>query len=248
MTRPIICTLLLTTLASAACSRMKTVTLDQMSHLGPERVWVTESDESVVLLYEPKVVRDTLVGYVGKHREKLPSAGVKQVRVQTTAPARTAAVGGRPHRRLRRNAGRCFGERHKSDTNNNPGRRAWRLRQASRARGMQRDPTVKIICALLLATLASAACSRMKSVTLDQMTLMAPERVWLTEHDQSVTLMYEPKIVRDTLVGYVGRHREKMPSARVKDVRVQSNAPARTALLIGGITVGLAAFLVAVWV
>ncbi len=94
MTRPIICALLLTTLASAACSRMRTVTLDQMSHLGPERVWVTESDESVVLLYEPKVVRDTLVGYVGKHREKLPSAGVKQVRVQTKAPARTALLVG----------------------------------------------------------------------------------------------------------------------------------------------------------
>lgn len=92
MTRPIICALLLTTLASAACSRMKTVTLDQMSRLGPERIWVTESDESVVLLYEPKVVRDTLVGYVGKHKEKMPSAGVKQVRVQTAAPTRTAAL------------------------------------------------------------------------------------------------------------------------------------------------------------
>lgn len=113
---------------------------------------------------------------------------------------------------------------------------------------MQRHPLRlrPIICVLLLATLASAACSRMKSVTLDQMSLMAPERVWLTEHDQSVTLMYEPKIVRDTLVGYVGRHREKMASVRVKDVRVQSKAPARTALLIGGLTVGLAAFLVAV--
>jgi hypothetical protein len=90
--RPIICAVLLATLASAACSTMKTVTLDQMSLLGPERVWVTGSDESVVLLYEPKVVRDTLVGYVGKHKEKLPSTGVKQVRVQTAAPTRTAML------------------------------------------------------------------------------------------------------------------------------------------------------------
>jgi len=90
--RPIICAVLLATLASAACKSMKSVTLDQMSLLGPERVWVTESDESVVLLYEPKVVRDTLVGYVGKHREKVPSAGVRQVRVQTAAPARTAML------------------------------------------------------------------------------------------------------------------------------------------------------------
>ena len=90
--RPIICAVLLATLASAACKSMKSVTLDQMSLLGPERVWVTESDESVVLLYEPKVVRDTLVGYVGKHKEKVPSAGVRQVRVQTAAPARTAML------------------------------------------------------------------------------------------------------------------------------------------------------------
>jgi len=90
--RPIICSVLLATLASAACKSMKSVTLDQMSLLGPERVWVTESDESVVLLYEPKVVRDTLVGYVGKHKEKVPSAGVRQVRVQTAAPARTAML------------------------------------------------------------------------------------------------------------------------------------------------------------
>jgi len=90
--RPIICAVLLATLASAACKSMKSVTLDQMSLLGPERVWVTESDESVVLLYEPKVVRDTLVGYVGKHKEKVPSAGVRQVRVQTAAPARTTML------------------------------------------------------------------------------------------------------------------------------------------------------------
>ena len=98
------------------------------------------------------------------------------------------------------------------------------------------------ICVLLLAAVASTGCKTMKSVTLDQMTLMGPERVWITEQDQSVALMYEPKIVRDTVVGYVGRHREKMSSARVKDVRVQSKAPARTALLVGGIAAGFIGF------
>lgn len=101
-----------------------------------------------------------------------------------------------------------------------------------------------IICALLLATLASAACTTTKSVTLDQMTLLGPAKAWVTEHDRSVVLMYEPKIVGDTLTGYVGRYREKMPSAGVKDVRVQSTAPLRTALLVGGIAVGFAGFLV----
>jgi len=103
-----------------------------------------------------------------------------------------------------------------------------------------------IICTLLLTTLASAACTRMQAVTLDQMTVLGPEKIWVTEHDQSVVLMYEPKIVRDTLTGYVGRYREKMPSARVKEVRVQSKAHTRTALLVAGLAVGLAGFLVVV--
>ena len=100
--------------------------------------------------------------------------------------------------------------------------------------------------ALLLTTLASAACTTMKPVTLDQMTVLGPEKAWVVEHDQSVVLMYEPKIVRDTLTGYVGRHREKMSSARVKEVRVQSKAHTRTALLVAGLAVGLAGFLVVV--
>ncbi len=103
---------------------------------------------------------------------------------------------------------------------------------------------MRLFICLLLAAVASTGCKTMKSVTLDQMTLMGPERVWITEQDQSVTLMYEPKIVRDTVVGYVGRHREKMSSARVKDVRVQSKAPARTALLVGGIAAGFIGFAV----
>ena len=101
-----------------------------------------------------------------------------------------------------------------------------------------------IICALLLTTLASAACTRMKTVTLDEMTLLGPERAWVTDHDESVVLLWEPKVVRDSLVGYVGKHKEKLPSAGVKQVRVQTKAPTRTALLVGGIAAGLAGFLV----
>jgi hypothetical protein len=58
--------------------------------------------------------------------------------------------------------------------------------------------------------------------------------------------MYEPKVVRDTLTGYVGRHKEKLPNARVTQVRVQTKAPARTALLVGGLTVGFVGMLLVV--
>ena len=100
--------------------------------------------------------------------------------------------------------------------------------------------------ALLLATVASAACKTMKTVGLDQVNLLQPESAMVTESDQSMVLMYEPKVVRDTLVGYVGRHREKMPSARINKVRVQVAAPVRTALLVGGLTVGVTGFLILV--
>jgi hypothetical protein len=95
--RPILtCTLLLVAFTSTACHTMKPVSLEQLNALSPDRAWVTESDLSVVLVEEPKVVGDTLRGYVGSHRAKLPRAGLKQLRVRVPAPARTAllAVGG----------------------------------------------------------------------------------------------------------------------------------------------------------
>ena len=101
-------------------------------------------------------------------------------------------------------------------------------------------------CALLLAAVASAACKTMRNVALDQVNFLQPESALVTGSDQSIVLMWEPKVVRDTLVGYVGRHREKVPSARVNNVRVQTSAPVRTALLVAGLTVGVTGFLVLV--
>ena len=100
--------------------------------------------------------------------------------------------------------------------------------------------------ALFLAALASAACKTMKSVTLDQLAVLKPDRAWVTAGDQSVLLIFEPKVVGDTVIGYVGRQREKLPSAGFKQVRVQTSAPARTALLAIGLTAGLGGFLVAI--
>ena len=93
--RPLIgCALFLSALAGAACTTMKSPTLDQLRTLGPDRVWVTQSDQSVVLLYEPRVVRDTLVGYVGMQRAKVPGSGIQRLRVRVSAPARTMLLAG----------------------------------------------------------------------------------------------------------------------------------------------------------
>ena len=91
--RPILgCALLVAALASAACKTMKPVTMDQLNAIKPDRAWVTESDQSVVLMSGPQVVGDTLVGYVGGQYQELPSAGLKQVVIQRPAPARTALL------------------------------------------------------------------------------------------------------------------------------------------------------------
>ena len=88
--RPMLkCTLLLAAFASTACSTMKSPTLDQLRTLGPDRVWVTQSDESVVLVWEPTVVKDTLVGYIGRRRARLPNAEIQRLRVRAPAHTRT---------------------------------------------------------------------------------------------------------------------------------------------------------------
>jgi hypothetical protein len=100
--------------------------------------------------------------------------------------------------------------------------------------------------ALLLAALASAACNTMKSVTLDQLSVLGPDRAWLTKNDESVVLMYEPKVVGDTLVGYIGTQRGRLPSAGLKELRVQTPAHTRTVLLVVGGAAGLVGFMVVV--
>jgi hypothetical protein len=98
----------------------------------------------------------------------------------------------------------------------------------------------------LLAALASAACHTMKPVSLDQLNVLRPERAWVTESDRSVVLFDDPKVVGDTLVGYVGRHRTKLPSDALKQLRVRTPAPVRTTLLAVGTAAALAGFLVAI--
>ena len=103
-----------------------------------------------------------------------------------------------------------------------------------------------ISCALLLAVVASVACKTMKTVTLDQLDALRPDRAWVTQSDKSVVLLYDPKVVGDTVVGYVGRQRQGWPSGQLERLVVQQAAPARTALLAVGIATGLGGFFVAV--
>ncbi len=55
----------------------------------PQRVWVTGTDGSVEIFEGPKLLGDTLAGFVkGEYRE-VPLADVKQVAARQSAPRRT---------------------------------------------------------------------------------------------------------------------------------------------------------------
>jgi hypothetical protein len=97
-----------------------------------------------------------------------------------------------------------------------------------------------LVCTLLFAALASTACHTMKPVSLEQLNALKPDRVWVTNADQSVVVMSGPQLVGDTLVGYVDGTYERLPSAEFTQVTVERLAATRSALLGTGIAVGLA--------
>jgi hypothetical protein len=87
------CTLLVASLASAACHTMSPVTLDQVGALKPDRLWVTESDRSVVVVTGPiNVAGDTLQGYINGKYEEMPTTELKQLVVQKPATTRTVLL------------------------------------------------------------------------------------------------------------------------------------------------------------
>jgi hypothetical protein len=65
---------------------------DYVTAKKPPRVWVTEPDGSVSVFEGPKLLGDTLAGFVkGEYRE-VPLADVKSVSARQSAPKRTRAV------------------------------------------------------------------------------------------------------------------------------------------------------------
>ena len=87
------CALLLAALSGAACHVMRPVTLTQLVAMKPARAWVTQADQSVVLLTGPlHVAGDTLQGYLNGVFDEIPGAQLKKVVVSVPAPGRTVAL------------------------------------------------------------------------------------------------------------------------------------------------------------
>ena len=82
--------LILTVLSTFACHTAKVVPVDQVR--ASDRVWVTLSDQSTVVVYGPQIYGTKLVGFVEGKYVEVPTTQVQMVQVRETAGARTGAL------------------------------------------------------------------------------------------------------------------------------------------------------------
>jgi hypothetical protein len=87
-----------------------------------------------------------------------------------------------------------------------------------------------IRCVLTLAMFVTAACHRMKPVSVAQVT--HTDRAWLTLDDQSVVVVDGPQIYGTKVVGWVNGRYGEFPTSEVKEVYVRESARGRTAALV----------------
>jgi hypothetical protein len=86
--------LLCITLAACQTAGVVGYPAEYISTNGPNHVWVTEPDHSVVELSNPQIHGDTLVGFSAGSYIEMPLSDVKLMKANFPAPARTAIVAG----------------------------------------------------------------------------------------------------------------------------------------------------------
>lgn len=95
----------------------------------------------------------------------------------------------------------------------------------------------RAVCALLIASLS--ACSTLQPVTTPREFIPAarPDRIWVTTNDNAKLLVEAPRLLGDTLVGFVGGRYEEILLPDTRWVGVRQSAPRRTAFLVAGVVV-----------
>jgi hypothetical protein len=78
--------------SSMACYTMRPMSVDDLKGESVPRVWVTRSDQSVVLVEGPQLFRGKLVGFVDGTYRELPPADLTQLVVRKLALGRTLAL------------------------------------------------------------------------------------------------------------------------------------------------------------
>lgn len=79
-------------LFATGCHTMLPTTIGEVGTARPGQVWVTRSNDSVVVVATPKVFGDTLMGYIEGQFEELPASDLKHLQVKRIAKGRTAAL------------------------------------------------------------------------------------------------------------------------------------------------------------
>jgi len=88
--RGVFCALLI---GAAACHTIRTVPAAQIQRSRPpERVWVTLADQSTLMVQQPELTGDTLVGMVFGEPARLSLTDAVSIRTRESAPGRTAAL------------------------------------------------------------------------------------------------------------------------------------------------------------
>ena len=96
---------------------------------------------------------------------------------------------------------------------------------------------LRLTAALLPLVVLATACTTVVSVR-DQpgafIEAHDPGVVWVTKADNSIVQVASPRIIGDTIVGFVGADYVELPLSSVQSLRARQPARKRTALLIGG--------------
>ncbi len=103
-----------------------------------------------------------------------------------------------------------------------------------------RSPLTLLITCLTI----TAACTTLRPVEPDELRGPSrPERVRITEINDSTVVLRTPKVVGDTLIGTVDGARRTFLLAQATAIQAREPAPGRTAALVGG-GAGVLAFIV----
>jgi hypothetical protein len=86
--------LVLIMVSSGACYTLTPLTSNDITAKRPTQVWVTRQDLSVVLVEQPQLIGDTLVGHVLGDYAEIPAQERRKMLMRKMSAGRTAAVVG----------------------------------------------------------------------------------------------------------------------------------------------------------
>ena len=78
----------------SACHSLKPVQPSTLSSKSINRVWITKANDSAIVLAEPQLRGDTLVGFVNGQYQEMPLSDARSLRAREPAFGRTALLAG----------------------------------------------------------------------------------------------------------------------------------------------------------